>query len=512
MPISEANNKRIAKNTILLYFRMLFSMVIALFTSRLILQRLGVSDYGIFNVVGGFVSMFTILSGALSASISRFITYELGKGNIDRLRLIFCTGVNIQLLMSVIILIVGEPIGLWFLNEHMNIPDDRLIAANWVFQFSLLAFVLNIISVPFNAEIIAHERMAAYAWISILDVSLKCVIVFLLSSIPYDRLITYAILYASEALLIRLLYGIYCRHSFAECKYQLLFDRQTFRKMLDFAGWNFLGSCAGILNTQGVNLLINIFFGVTVNAARGISVQVDSAVKQFVSSFTTAVNPQIIKSYAEGNLDYVYKLISYSAKYSSFLLLFIAVPIILEAPTILNLWLGTVPEYAVIFTQLAIFSSFADYVLGNSLMIGIFASGDIRNYQIAVSIVGGMVFPITWLIFYLGAPPFAAYIVYIICYIFVIFVRVFYANKQIGFPPHLYWEYSLKRVLPVMLLSFTVPIFIQRLITPGITRVFVLTAFSTISTSLIIAFIGLNSHERDKFITLINNKIKRIHG
>ena len=205
MSTSSNNNKRIAKNTILLYFRMMFMMVIALYTSRLIIQRLGVSDYGIFNVVGGFVSMFTILSGALSAAISRFITFELGKGNIERLRLIFCTGVNIQLLMSLAIIIVGEPVGIWFLNAHMNIPEGRMLAANWVFQFSLIAFVLNIISVPYNAEIIAHEKMSAYAWISILDISLKCFIVYLLVWAPYDRLISYAVLYAIEAFYMELI-------------------------------------------------------------------------------------------------------------------------------------------------------------------------------------------------------------------------------------------------------------------------------------------------------------------
>lgn len=512
MPTSSENNKRIAKNTILLYFRMLFSMVIALFTSRLILQRLGMSDYGIFNVVGGFVSMFTILSGALSSSISRFITFELGKGNKERLKLIFCTGVNIQLLMSLAIIVVGEPVGIWFLNEQMNIPEGRLTAANWVFQFSMLAFVLNIISVPYNAEIIAHEKMAAYAWISILDVSLKCFIVYLLAWAPYDKLIVYAILYAAEALFIRLLYGVYCQQVFEECKYHMVFDKKVFKSMLSFAGWNFLGSSAGILNTQGVNLLINIFFGVTVNAARGIAVQVDSAVKQFVSSFTTAVNPQIIKSYAEGNLEYVYKLVCYSAKYSSFLLLYIAVPVILEAPTILKLWLDIVPNYAVIFTQLAVFSSFADFVLGNSLMTAIFATGNIRNYQIVVSIIGGMVFPLTWIAFYLGMPPYVTYIIYIIMYSLVIYIRVHYASRQMGLPPMLFWQKALLRTLPVIALSFAAPLFILRIMEPGLLRLLLLTVFATIMTTILIASIGLSRQERNKFIIILINKIKRIHG
>lgn len=489
---------------------MLFSMIIALYTSRLIIQRLGVSDYGIFNVVGGFVSMFTILSGSLSAAISRFITYELGKGNIEKLRLIFCTGVNIQLLMSLVIIVIGESIGIWFLNFHMNIPEGRMLAANWVFQFSLLAFVLNIISVPYNAEIIAHEKMSAYAWISILDISLKCFIVYLLAWAPYDKLISYSVLYAAEAFLIRILYGSYCQHAFQECKYHFIFDKKIFKSMLSFAGWNFLGSSAGILNTQGINLLINIFFGVTVNAARGIAVQVNSAVNQFVNSFTTAVNPQITKSYAAGNLDYVYKLICYSAKYSSFLLLYIAVPIILEAPTILRLWLGTVPDYAVIFTQLTVFSSFADYVLGNSMVTAIFASGKIRNYQITVSVIGGLVFPLTWIAYYLGLPPYATYIIYIIMYCIVVYVRVYYTKKVVGMSPRLYWNNVMTRVLPVMILSFLLPIPLLSIMNSGLIRIIMVAVISGLTTTMVVAVLGLSSHERSKFYQIAINKIHSI--
>lgn len=509
MSNSQENNKRIAKNTILLYVRMMIMMVIALYTSRLVIQRLGVSDYGIFNVVGGFVSMFTILSGALSSAISRFITYELGKNNIEKLKLIFCTGVNIQLLMSLVIIVMGEPVGVWFLNYQMNIPDGRLVAANWVFQFSILAFVLNIISVPYNAEIIAHERMSAYAWISILDVSLKCFIVWLLAWSPYDRLIVYSILYALEALLIRLIYSIYCQRTFEECKYHFVFDKDVFKSMLSFAGWNFLGSSAGILNTQGVNLLINVFFGVTVNAARGIAVQVDSAIKQFVNSFATAVNPQITKSYAEGDYVYVQKLVCYSAKYSSFLLLYLAVPIIVEAPEILKLWLGVVPDYAIIFVQLTVLSTFADFVLGNSMMTAILATGNIRSYQIAVTIWGGMVFPLTWVAYYLGASPEWAYIIYFLIYVAVIFVRVHYMKVQLRMQPAFYYKKVLLRVVPVMIISFAIPYATSTLMQQSLVRVITTTAISVISTTLVIWVVGLSNRERKKSYTIAQNFINK---
>lgn len=502
------NNKRIAKNTILLYFRMLFSMIIALFTSRLLLQRLGVSDYGIFNVVGGFVSMFTILSGALSTAISRFITYELGEGDIGKLKKVYCTGVNIQLLMALGIVIVSEPTGLWFLNTQMNIPDGRLLAANWVFQFSVLAFVLNIISVPYTAEVIAHERMSAYAWISIVDVFLKCLIAYILLWAPYDRLIFYSGLYAIEALFIRLIYGIYCSHHFIECKYHLIFDKPIFKRMLGFAGWNFFGQSVSILNTQGVNLLINIFFGVTVNAARGVAVQVEMAVKQFVSSFMTAINPQIIKSYAAGNLEYVYNLVCYGAKYSCFLMLYISVPIILEAPTILKLWLGTVPNYAVIFSQLAIFSTFVDYVMGNSLYTAIMATGKIKSYQIAVSVVAGMVFPLTWLAYFLGASPYATYIIYILMFSCAIYVRVYYMKKLVGMDMTRYFKTVLLRIFPIMFLSFVTPYLLQKAIEPSFIRIVITTIFSSLMTTLFIAIFGLSKIERKKCRSLL---LSRLH-
>lgn len=486
-------------------------MMVALYTSRIILQKLGVTDYGIFNVVGGFVSMFTILSGALSSAISRFITFELGKNNIDRLKLIFCTGVNIQILMSLVVILVSEPIGVWFLNTQMNIPMERLFAANWVFQFSLIAFVLNIISIPYNAEIIAHENMSAYAWISILDISLKCFIVYMITWFPFDRLIIYAILFAVESLIIRLVYGIYCQHHFEECSYKMIFDKPIFKEMLSFAGWNFLGSSAGILNSQGVNLLINIFFGVTVNAARGVAVQVDSAVKQFVSSFATAVNPQITKSYAEGDYTYVQKLVCYSAKYSSYLLLYLAVPIVIEAQEILHIWLGVVPEYAVIFVQLTVISTFADYVLGNSMMTAILATGKIKAYQIAVTILGGSVFPITWVAYYLGASPEWAYIIYCLIYVGVIFVRVHYMKVQVGMDPAFYYKKVLLRVIPVMVLSFVVPYFVIVLLDQGFARLVVSTLVATLSTTIIIALIGLSDRERNKFLSMANNFLKHKH-
>lgn len=320
------NNKRIAKNALLLYFRTFFTMAVALYTSRVILKVLGIEDYGIYNVIGGVVAMFSAISGTLSSSISRFLTYELGENKSERLNRIFSTSVNIQVIISIIIILTGEIVGVWFINYKMQIPAERLIAANWVFQCSLFTFIINLISIPYNACIIAHEKMSAFAYISILEVTLKLVIVYSLLISPYDKLITYAILLTVVSLFIRSTYSIYCKRHFTECKYHLSYEKKLLKEMLSFAGWSFLGNSAYIFNTQGINILINIFFGVTLNAARGITTQVEGAIMQFVNNFTMAINPQITKSYASGEKDYMFSLICQGAKYSYILLLFFVIP------------------------------------------------------------------------------------------------------------------------------------------------------------------------------------------
>ena len=309
MTDTSANNKRIAKNTLLLYFRMLFMMAVSLYTSRVVLNALGVEDFGIYNVVGGVVAMFSMLSGSLSAAITRFITYELGKGNQENLKKIFSSSVTIQIGLAILIIVVAEAIGVWFLNMKMNIPDVRITAANWVFQFSILTFAVNLISVPYNASIIAHERMSAFAYISILEAIGKLAIVFLIVISPMDKLIFYAILMCAVALIVRLAYGVYCKRHFEECTYHFIFDRDLLKHMFGFAGWNFIGATSAVLRDQGGNVVINLFCGPAANAARGIAFQVNNAISGFVTNFMTALNPQITKSYAAGDRKYMMTLI-----------------------------------------------------------------------------------------------------------------------------------------------------------------------------------------------------------
>lgn len=502
------NNKRIAKNTLLLYVRMLFTMAVSLFTSRVILNTLGVEDYGINNVVGGIVTMFSVLSGSLSSSISRFITFELGKGNIERLKTIFSTGVNIQLGMSVLIIIIAEAVGIWFLNTKMNIPTDRMVAANWVFQCAILTFVLNLLSVPYNAAIIAHEKMSAFAYISVVEVSLKLIIVYMLMISPFDRLETYAVLLLLVGTVIRFIYGYYCKRHFEECTYHFVFDKPVLKEMTGFAGWNFLGNGAYMLNTQGVNILMNLYFGVAVNAARGIATQVDAALKQFVNNFTTAVNPQITKSYAQGDLDYMHKLVCRSAKFSAFLMMFFAVPIILETNTILTIWLKTVPDYAVIFLQWIIISSFMDTVLANSLVTSMFATGKIKRYQIIVTTVGCLVFPLSWIAFKLGFEPQVGYILYFIIYTILLFVRLYLLKDMVKLPVMMYIREVLYKLAPIIVVGFAIPGILILTMDAGWLRLILVCLLSVLVTAASEYFIGLSNKEKN----FVAEKIKLVIG
>lgn len=502
------NNKRIAKNTLLLYVRMLFTMAVSLFTSRVILNTLGVEDYGINNVVGGIVTMFSVLSGSLSSSISRFITFELGKGNIERLKTIFSTGVNIQLGMSVLIIIIAEAVGIWFLNTKMNIPTDRMVAANWVFQCAILTFVLNLLSVPYNAAIIAHEKMSAFAYISVVEVSLKLIIVYMLMISPFDRLETYAVLLLLVGAVIRFIYGYYCKRHFEECTYHFVFDKPVLKEMTGFAGWNFLCNGAYMLNTQGVNILMNLYFGVAVNAARGIATQVDAALKQFVNNFTTAVNPQITKSYAQGDLDYMHKLVCRSAKFSAFLMMFFAVPIILETNTILTIWLKTVPDYAVIFLQWIIISSFMDTVLANSLVTSMFATGKIKRYQIIVTTVGCLVFPLSWIAFKLGFEPQVGYILYFIIYTILLFVRLYLLKDMVKLPVMMYIREVLYKLAPIIVVGFAIPGILILTMDAGWLRLILVCLLSVLVTAASEYFIGLSNKEKN----FVAEKIKLVIG
>lgn len=489
------SNKRIAKNTILLYFRTILIMLITLYTSRVILNALGAEDYGIYNVVGGVVAMFSLLSGSLSNAISRFITFELGRGDIRRLSVIFSTSVNIQLGLSLLIMVLGSAVGGWFLNTQMNIPDGRMMAANWVLYCSLLMFCVNLISIPYNACIIAHERMAAFAYVSILEVSLKLLICYLIVVSPFDKLISYAILLVFVALIIRFVYGIYCNRHFEECRYRPVYDCSLLKQMGSFAGWQFMSNGCWLLNTQGVNILINMFFGVALNAARGIATQVDGAIQQFVNNFMTVVNPQITKDYAAGRIKEMFTLVCRGAKFSYFLLMLFAIPIMLETEYILTLWLKTVPDHTVIFLRLTIIGSMLN-MLGGTGLTACMATGNIKRYSIWISSVGILVFPLTWIAFECGLPVESTYFVFIIVYVGVTIVRLYIMKELLHFPPFLFIRKVIVPMLIVTPAATILPFFTANSLAPSFWRLCLTVIVSLISSAASIYLIGLTSNER----------------
>ena len=445
------NNKRIAKNTLLLYVRMLFMMAVSLYTSRVVLNALGVEDFGIYNVVGGVVAMFSVVSASLSSSISRFITYELGKGNQENLNKIFSSAVTIQIGLAGIIILLAETIGIWFLNVKMNIPEIRMEAANWVFQFSILTFAINLISVPYNASIIAHEKMSAFAYISILEAIGKLAIAYLIVVSPMDKLIFYAILMCIVALIVRFTYGNYCKRHFSECTYHFIWDKQLLKQMFSFAGWNFIGASSVVLRDQGGNIIINLFCGPSVNAARSIAFQVSNTINQFVTNFMTALNPQITKSYATANKEYMMTLIFKGARFSFYMLLFISLPILINTHYLLELWLKIVPNHTASFVQLILIFAISESI-SHPLITAMLATGKIRNYQIIVGGLQMMNLPLSYIFLHFGFFPEIVIVIAIFISQCCLIARLLLLRKMIGISIH---QYIKKVYLNIIIVSIT---------------------------------------------------------
>ena len=509
MTDASANNKRIAKNTLMLYFRMLFTMAVSLFTSRVVLNTLGVEDYGIYNVVGGVVSMFSIISGSLSAAISRFITVELAKGDADKLRKTFSASVTIQLLLSLIIVVLIESIGVWFLNVKMVIPAERMDAANWVLQFSIVTFVINLISVPYNATIIAHEKMSAFAYISILEVVCKLVIVYLLKISPIDRLVFYAILMCAVSVIIRLVYGYYCNRHFAECKFSFRFDKDLLKRMFSFAGWNFIGASSAVLRDQGGNIIINLFGGPAVNAARGIAMQVNHAIVGFSNNFMTALNPQITKSYASGEQDYMMKLIFRGARFSFYMLLFLSLPVLVSTHYILSVWLGIVPEHSVLFVRLALIFAMSESI-SSPLVTAMLATGKIRNYQIVVGGLQMLNLPISYVLLRIGCIPETVMMVAIGLSQCCLAARLVMLRTMIGLSARKYLREVYLNVILVTTAAAVLPILTSVILEESFLNFVIIVLISLITAAISIFYIGFNKNERDFAVTKFKYAIHKL--
>lgn len=506
---SSSNNKRIAKNTLLLYFRMLLTMVVSLYTSRVVLGALGVEDYGIYNVVGGVVAMFSIISGSLSAAISRFITYELGKGDPSKLRKIFSASVTIQLLISLIIVILIESVGVWFLNTKMMIPVDRMTAANWVLQFSIVTFVINLISVPYNAAIIAHERMSAFAYISILEVTGKLAIAFLILVSPIDKLVFYAILMCSVAVIVRLAYSNYCKRHFNECSYHFHWDKNLLKNMFGFAGWNFIGAASSVLREQGGNIVINLFCGPAVNAAKGIASQVNGAITGFVTNFMIALNPQITKSYASGDKEYMMTLIYQGARLSFYILLFLSLPVIINTHYILVLWLKLVPEHTSLFVQLTLICALSESI-SNPLITAMLATGKIRNYQIVVGGLQLMNLPISYICLKFGCMPESVLVVAIVISQCCLAARLYLLRSLIGLSSIQYLKKVYLNVLGVSALSVMLPCLLSMYMDESFVSFILITMVSMVCTCVVELYVGCTQQERAFVKAKINNAMKKI--
>ncbi len=504
------NNKRIAKNTLYLYLRTFFVMAVSIFTSRIVLDVLGINDFGIYNVVGAFVAMFSLLSGTLTAATQRFITYELGKEHPESNK-IFSVSLGIHLILAIVIFLLLESVGLWFLNYKMNISPDRLLAANWVFQCSVLTFCINLISIPYNASIIAHERMNVFAVISIFEVLAKLAVAYILMVFNGDKLIVYAVLLLIVAVLLRIIYGIYCKRNFSECYFHIVKDKAVYIQMLSFSGWNFIGSTAGILNTQGINVLINLFFGVTFNAARGVAEQINTAINSFVMNFMTAINPQITKSFASGNYEYLNTLIVKGTKYSFFLYWFICLPLMLESEYVLNLWLVEVPSYAPILLRYAMIYT-ACQLLSQTLYTSMLATGNIKKYQIVVGSLSILAFPIAYVFFKCGLPVEYGYIATIIMSLVCLGARLIMLRDMIPqFSISAYNKDGLLRILMVVCISYGILLIGTKYIemfSTGLVGFVITCIVSFLITICCIFILGITKQERTKIQNYVIKKIR----
>lgn len=486
---------------------MILTMLVALYTSRVILNTLGVEDYGIYNVVGGVVSMFGFFNSAMSTATQRFLSFEIGKNDFAKLKKTFNATQIIHVGIAILIFILAETVGLWFVKNYLIIPVERINAAIWTYHFSVLSFMVSIIQVPYNATIIAHERMNVYAYVSIIEVSLKLLIAFMLTWISFDKLILYSILLFFVTLIIATTYRFYVSKNFKETKFEIVKDKKLYKTLISYSGWSLFGNIAAVAQNQGINIILNMFFGPIINAAKGIATQVQNAVQSFVSNFQTAVKPQIIKSYAIGEKDYMTSLIIRSSKFSFYLIFLLSLPIMLEINQILKFWLKTVPEYTPIFTILILIIVLITSISG-PLMTAVQATGKIEIYQAIIGTLLVLTLPISYLFLKWGYPPEVALCVTIIIEIIALIFRLLFLKKLINFPVLNFVKEVILRNILITLLSFSLPLIIRNLIDPNLTRLFFVILFSLIWNTIIIYYIGLNKKEKE-IMFIVFNRIKK---
>lgn len=500
------NNKRIAKNTLFLYLRMFVMMLTALFTSRIVLDVLGVADYGLNNIIGGVVVLFSFLNSALLSATQRFLNFHLGREDYKQTNVVFCMSMNTYFLLSFIVIVLGETIGLWFVNTQLNIPPDRMFAAQWVYQFTLVQFVINLLRVPYNASIIAYEKMNFYAYISLVEVIAKLLVVYLLYITTFDKLIFYSFLYTIVPLFTTFIYKLYCNKSFETTKYRRIWDKAAFKEMFSFSGWSLFGSLANLAAQQGLNILINIFYGVTVNAAAGVANQVSTNVYNFISNFQTAFQPQIVKSYAAKEVDRFHKLIFQTSKFSYFLVIVLVLPILFTIDEILDIWLKEVPEYTAIFCRLILVYLSIEAITA-PLWMSVQATGKIRNYQMLMASLIFLNFPIAYIVLKIGLPVYSVWIVRILVNIIVMVARCIYMKKKLNFPLLPYIRAVILPIISVTLVALPVPMLLFYIIHGFWPNLIILGSVTFALTIFDVYFVGMNTHEKQMARNMILKKI-----
>lgn len=507
MAHSDSNStKRIAKNTLFLYMRMFVMMLTALFTSRIVLDVLGAADYGLNNVISGVVVLFSFLNSAMLSATQRFLNYHLGQKNFEQINVVFCMSMNIYILLSALVFVLGETIGLWFVNTQLNIPSERMYAAHWVYQFTLIQFVIGLLRVPYNASIIAYERMNFFAYVSFVEVIVKLLVVYLLYLTTYDKLIIYSFLYTIIPLVINFVYKCYCNNKIVTTRYRIIWDKKVFKEMFSFSGWSLFGSLANIAAQQGLSILINIFYGVTVNAAVGIANQVSSNVYGFISNFQTAFQPQIVKTYAAKEIKRFNKLIFQTSKFSYFMVIVLVMPILFTIDSILEIWLTHVPEFTAIFCRLILVFLSIEAVTA-PLWMAVQAMGKIRNYQILMASIIFLNFPISYIVLKADLPVYAVWIVRIIINLVTMVARCIYLKNKLSFPLLPYLRYVIVPVVSVTIVALPIPFVLHYYVNGFWMNLFVVGFVALIVTVLDVYFVGMNAHEKKMIRNVILKKI-----
>lgn len=505
---NSVNSKRLAKNTLLLYIRMLFMMAVSLYTSRIVLKTLGVEDFGIYNVVGGVVSLFNIVSSALSASVTRFLNIEMGRGNSKRLKEIFSSSVTTHILLTLLVVVLAELLGPWFITSKMTIPEERLEAALWVFQFSIATFSIQLISIPYNACIIAHENMKIFAYISIIEVTLKLVIVYVLLYTLMDKLILYSILMFAVALLIRIIYQIYCRKRYEESRFYWNINKPLIKEMFGFTSWNVIGSTSVILSDHGINILLNIFCNPIVNAARGIAMQVNHAINGFVGNFMVALNPQITKSYGANDLNNYKKLMINGSRFSMSLLTILSLPILIETPYILHVWLGKIPDHTVNFVRLILLFAISEAMSG-TFTTGLLSTGKIKKVMLSVAVLRMLNLPISYIVLsYYNVPEFTMILAIIISQI-NLFIRLFLLKKVIQISIHKYVLNISLRIFFIISITYYLGYLLTLFLHESIFRLIITSTVSLCLSGFLILFILCTQEDRRYIFNLINKSINK---